>query len=102
MEEEVAASPQQAEAEEVPAPLPSTSKMRQRTTKLCKNTTATPEQSESNREKEMMDRRFREKREQLLDLQIKHMAAKLAEAEERKEEARFRKAIAKKEFEQLK
>lgn len=102
VEEEVPASPQAPEPEEVPAPSPSSVRMRHRRTRAAtsyRNTTATPEQLEISREKEIMNIRFLEKKEHLIDLQIKHMEIKITEAEERKEEARIRKEIAKKELE---
>ncbi|XP_050698788.1 myb/SANT-like DNA-binding domain-containing protein 3 [Eriocheir sinensis] len=104
VEEEVPASPQAKEPEEVPAPSPSTVRTRHcrnRAATSYKNTTATPELLEISREREITNNRFLEKREHLIDLQIKHMKVKIAEAEQREEEAIFRKEITKKELEKL-
>ena len=52
-------------------------------------------------DKEMLQHKFLETRQHLMALQVKHMEARLAEAEEKKEEAMVRKQIAKVELEHI-
>lgn len=87
-EEDATVSVEPLELEEVPTLSSNIKTPRHRRSRVP---TSHQEQIDRN-EKELMNHRFLETKQQLNDLQVKHMTAKIAEAEE---EARFKKEEAK-------